>query len=189
MFLSSCNNPDKLPENTASETITPEAVLQLSGLESQAINLISKMRDEKQANKTAQEMVKKAMMAVLYDPNSAQYSSIKKGQNGAICGKLNAKNRYGAYVGFKDFVVTGSGAAYLSSYDDGLRSDTGSYFARAYLNFCASAAERALVNQITEDVTDDESFPAVDTTPHETPDRVLDAPIHTDESEEEVPTT
>ncbi len=43
----------------------------------------------------------------LKDPSSAQFREVHK-TGGAICGEVNAKNSYGAYVGFKHFIVDGS---------------------------------------------------------------------------------
>lgn len=189
VLVSSCSNPDKLPEDFRSENTASETPLALSALETQAIKSISDLQSEKQTNIDLSSRVKKAMQSVLYDPMSAEYSALKKGRNGSICGKLNGKNRYGAYVGFKDFVVTGNGVAYLSSYNDGLLSDSSSYFAKAYLNFCASSDERALFDQVTDSVAKEEVTPNQETSPSEVPDEVLDAPEQTYESGEGAPTT
>lgn len=43
----------------------------------------------------------------LKDPSSAQFREIHKTDQ-AVCGEVNAKNSYGAYVGFKHFIVDGS---------------------------------------------------------------------------------
>lgn len=44
----------------------------------------------------------------LKDPNSAQFKSIyvsSTDDSGFVCGKINAKNGYGGYVGFKNYYV------------------------------------------------------------------------------------
>lgn len=43
----------------------------------------------------------------LLDPFSAQFRDLHKLPSGAICGQVNAKNRYGAYVGWHTFAVSG----------------------------------------------------------------------------------
>lgn len=50
----------------------------------------------------------------LKDPNSAQFKSIyvsSTDDSGFVCGKINAKNGYGGYVGFKNYYV------YIAEYD------------------------------------------------------------------------
>lgn len=42
--------------------------------------------------------------AKLKDPLSAQFKNLKVTQKGAVCGKVNGKNSFGAYTGFQDFV-------------------------------------------------------------------------------------
>ena len=43
--------------------------------------------------------------AQMFDPESAKFKSVRAVDGGAICGFVNAKNRYGAYVGFAEFAV------------------------------------------------------------------------------------
>lgn len=51
--------------------------------------------------------VRKAMMDVLKDPLSAQYMDLRRAKTpGYLCGKVNSKNSYGGYTGFRSFVVT-----------------------------------------------------------------------------------
>lgn len=40
----------------------------------------------------------------LRDPSSAQYRNVAA-RAGAVCGEVNGKNAYGAYAGFKHFIV------------------------------------------------------------------------------------
>lgn len=75
---------------------------------------------------------KEAMTGYLRDPSSGQYRLLRPGRAGGICGEVNGKNAYGAYVGFKRFVITKDNlvaAAGDSSY---------SYY---YLEHCASEVE------------------------------------------------
>lgn len=51
---------------------------------------------------------KEAISRDMKDPNSAQFRDIKQYKNGSfdvVCGEVNAKNSYGAYTGFRPFVV------------------------------------------------------------------------------------
>ena len=57
----------------------------------------------------AQERVAKNF----FDPASAQFKNVKTFPTGAVCGSVNAKNRFGGYVGFRDFVLAESGALYF----------------------------------------------------------------------------
>lgn len=47
--------------------------------------------------------IKEAVAAQLRDPSSAEFREIIEGQNTA-CGQVNAKNSFGAYAGFRNFV-------------------------------------------------------------------------------------
>lgn len=45
----------------------------------------------------------------LRDPASVQFRNVERHPKGAVCGEYNAKNGYGAYVGFKPFGYTSKG--------------------------------------------------------------------------------
>lgn len=57
-------------------------------------------------SKTEQAVVKDAMGDVMFDPDSAlyQFKPFVSGSN-IVCGKINAKNRMGGYVGYRTFAV------------------------------------------------------------------------------------
>jgi hypothetical protein len=94
--------------------------------------------------------VRRAMEHYLFDPFSAQYRTIRSGRGGAVCGEYNAKNRLGAYTGFRDFVLSRDGRTiYASSYNDGVRNERYSSFAEAYINACATAAEASEYRRAT----------------------------------------
>lgn len=42
----------------------------------------------------------------LTDPASAQFKSLQQAKSGAVCGRVNSKNRMGGYNGFLGFVVS-----------------------------------------------------------------------------------
>ncbi|KAF1692743.1 hypothetical protein CSC62_14000 [Pseudoxanthomonas jiangsuensis] len=48
---------------------------------------------------------KKIATEQLIDPSSAQFRNMLVG-DGVVCGEVNGKNRFGAYVGFKPFLVS-----------------------------------------------------------------------------------
>lgn len=50
----------------------------------------------------------------LIDPGAAQFRDVRRGSD-AVCGEVSGKNRFGAYVGYERFIVTGGGAVYLDS--------------------------------------------------------------------------
>lgn len=51
--------------------------------------------------------------AGLRDPSSAQFRNESLKPSGWLCGELNSKNAYGAYVGFKRFVAKDAASAYV----------------------------------------------------------------------------
>jgi hypothetical protein len=42
------------------------------------------------------------------DPGSVQFRNLRRLSNGGVCGEVNARNAYGAYVGHKGFYYSGS---------------------------------------------------------------------------------
>lgn len=61
----------------------------------------------KKSDKDLIGMAEEAVKSSLRDPGSAQFRnvSVKKFNGGrVVCGEVNAKNAYGGYVGFKEFV-------------------------------------------------------------------------------------
>jgi hypothetical protein len=82
------------------------------------------------------------METYLIDPFSAQYRALRSGRAGSVCGQVNGKNRFGAYVGFRDFVLGRDGRTiWISGYSDGVESELYSSFAEAYVNVCASKSQ------------------------------------------------
>ncbi len=82
------------------------------------------------------------METYLIDPYSAQYRSLRAGRSGSICGQVNGKNRFGAYVGYRDFVVGRDGKTiWMSNYADGVETELYSGFAEAFVNVCASKSQ------------------------------------------------
>lgn len=48
---------------------------------------------------------KQAVEAGLKDPGSVEYEQVTAYNGGVVCGKYNAKNSFGGYVGFKPFIT------------------------------------------------------------------------------------
>ena len=60
---------------------------------------------------SAENTAKKAVRALLYDPDSAKFSDVYKGaSDGSYCGYINAKNRFGAYTGNTLFMYESLGS-------------------------------------------------------------------------------
>jgi hypothetical protein len=119
----------------------PLEPIALTMFEREAPATIRRVRNERAA-RDRDNRVKRALEPVLYDPFSLRLRNVRSGRNGATCGQVNAKNRLGAYVGFRDFVVGRDGqAVWVSDFNDGLTSDLFSGFAEAYANACASSSE------------------------------------------------
>lgn len=60
---------------------------------------------------------KKLAASELRDPASAQFRNVREvttAAGKAVCGEINAKNAYGGYVGFQDFVVA-DGQAWIQT--------------------------------------------------------------------------
>jgi hypothetical protein len=59
------------------------------------------------ANEALIETAKKDVLKKLNDPDSARFSDLsakEKDGRGIVCGRVNAKNRYGGYEGFRPFL-------------------------------------------------------------------------------------
>lgn len=61
-----------------------------------------------------EEKARERLSATLKDPSTAEFRNLIKGKPGddgvyLICGEFNAKNSFGAYNGFKRFVVSSEG--------------------------------------------------------------------------------
>jgi hypothetical protein len=56
--------------------------------------------------------LRSVVTASMKDPSSTQFRD-ETYSNGTLCGELNSKNGYGAYVGFKRFIVENKKEAFL----------------------------------------------------------------------------
>lgn len=129
--------------------------LSLTMLELEAIEKLEVHRKEREAIEGLAKRVRSAMEEYLFDPFSAEYRKLRAGRNGAVCGQVNAKNRLGAYVGFRDFVVGKDGkTVYSSGHSDGVETELYSSFAEAYVNACASKVEANRHAEATAPVED-----------------------------------
>ncbi|QQG66330.1 hypothetical protein [Desulfobulbus oligotrophicus] len=56
-------------------------------------------------------MARQAVLARMKDPGSSEFSDVYRAASGAVCGRVNAKNSFGAYTGFVRFVSGGTQSA------------------------------------------------------------------------------
>ncbi|WP_368083170.1 hypothetical protein [Klebsiella michiganensis] len=67
----------------------------------------------KPSDEKAKEIAQREISSVMKDPESVKFRNVKyiKGNddndyvNGTVCGEYNAKNGYGAYTGYKPFLI------------------------------------------------------------------------------------
>lgn len=69
--------------------------------------------------------------ARLKDADSAKFRGQFIGKSGVACGEVNAKNSFGAYIGFKRYVASGGGLAFIET---DMPSDQ---FQATWLELCA----------------------------------------------------
>lgn len=65
--------------------------------------------DQKSAEGEKIQRFQKSLIAVMKDPDSAQFRNtrIVQGKGGdALCGEVNGKNSFGGYIGYQPFAVT-----------------------------------------------------------------------------------
>lgn len=142
-------------------------------------NLLTEQASEKTEMETALKSAQAIMKNVLFDPGAAEYQGVRLGRGGSICGKLNGKNRMGAYIGFKDFVITGTKEALFSPSNNGIAFASMTPFALAYAQGCASKQESEFFyssNRPAETTTSSDSTWTEPPLQADEPDAVLDAP-------------
>lgn len=187
MALQACDNPDALEANAVASVTNSGSstlpALTLSAGEAAAIDAIQNASVKQKELASVTKLARAGLEKVLFDPGSAQFTELRAGRNGSACGKYNAKNRYGAYVGFKDFIVTKDREVITSDSNDGLEGLPGFYFASQYLAYCATQEERTAYLKRTApmDTADDSwsgSEPVRQRDPivQDEPDAILDAP-------------
>ncbi|HEX8214099.1 MAG TPA: hypothetical protein VF582_01355 [Allosphingosinicella sp.] len=141
---------ESAPDEQDIQTANRAHPISLTTLERNAKQRLDAKYEASKKSAELKAKVQKAMAAYLFDPGSAQYMSLRAGRKGAVCGKYNAKNRYGAYIGYKDFVLSGDGdTIFGSDYNNGIRSALYGSFAEAYLNACATEKEAKAHAQAT----------------------------------------
>ena len=86
--------------------------------------------------------------AQMLDPDSANFRSVRTADDGAVCGLVNAKNRYGAYVGFTRFVVDERGRVLLEPTTSLDGSMTGKSLAEMQRNIGVIEDRIALLNRM-----------------------------------------
>ncbi len=92
-----------------------EAVANRSVAVAKSMALAGKAAEEKLGEQVLIERAKQAAAYDLKDPSSAQFRNVRVvSYNGGrlVCGEINAKNSYGAYVGFAGFMATDTEAVH-----------------------------------------------------------------------------
>lgn len=141
--------PDSTISNNGQQADASTVPVALSALEVEARRVVATKSSER-AQRALEGRARTALQGDLFDPFSARFANVRQGRNGAICGQYNARNRYGAYVGFRDFVVgRDRQTIYYSQNSDGVRSELFTSFAEAYLNACATGTEVAQYRRLT----------------------------------------
>lgn len=93
------------------------------------------------ATKNAEE----AVAYNLFDPDSAKFREVRRVGNSIVCGQVNAKNRMGAYSGFKDFYVVEIGGEWVPKIVDQSDEVVNRIRYRRFLKHCNNEAYRRLL--------------------------------------------
>ena len=190
LLVSGCGeNRDRLVNSESSKT-APKAELFLSPMQSEGIQYVAAYGKQVRSSEDTLKRVKKVMEAYLFDPGTAQYRSLRAGRDGAVCGIFNAKNRYAAYVGFKDFVLTSDKRVVVSDTSGGIAASSNPSYVEAYLDACGTKAEIASYRSEQKPVSNIEPDTSDEPVPEQEPDDILDAPPRTDtpRSQPDIPT-
>lgn len=97
--------PYQSPVQAASDRLRISSLRQIDGLVDDYNAFIAAGKSEAEAIETA----KKTLADSLRDPGAAQFRNVRTVSYNAgkvICGEVNGKNAYGAYVGFKPFAAS-----------------------------------------------------------------------------------
>lgn len=84
-----------------------------------------------------------ALAGTIADPQNANYSGMRAGTAGSICGAVDAKQPDGKFTGPRPFVVTPEGVAVVSPTAEVMFNDASDLFPDFYIRWCASPAELA----------------------------------------------
>jgi hypothetical protein len=149
LLVAACSRADE-QANTAEAVHAPKPPADLSLLEVRAVEIFDAQKKEVHEQERLLNATKKTMASTLFDPFSAHYQKIRAGRNGAICGQVNGKNRMGAYIGFKDFVIPRDRSdVFINEAAGGFTGELYSAFTSAYIASCANQQEVRLYNILT----------------------------------------
>ena len=101
---------------------------------------------------TSEEKAKRAVTEQLIDPTSAQFRNVHS-LGESVCGEVNGKNKMGAYVGFRRFVVSTStyDAQIDSEFDDADLMSARDLCTQASSNeYSSSATTMSICERVTE---------------------------------------
>jgi len=88
------------------------------------------------AQATTIAQAKRILADRMKDPSSVQFRNVKAFKSGAVCGEYNAKNSFGAYVGFTPFGVDADGLIMDAPELDGLPSSYAQAAMKQFLREC-----------------------------------------------------
>ena len=88
-----------------------------------------------------QGRVDEAMRAVLQDAKGARYRNLRLGVADTICGEVDPRKKGGGHSGFRPFLVTPDGVAFLASGPRLTFNDPADNFPDLYIRWCASEEE------------------------------------------------
>jgi hypothetical protein len=98
---------------------------------------------------TAIDKVKRSLAYDLKDPDSAKFRNVRAGFRGEdymVCGELNAKNSYGAYNGYKPFMVWGDNTIIPDTIDPVLNNAN----LRVAVSTCSSILDKGATPPVSD---------------------------------------
>lgn len=95
-----------------------------------------------QANASDQRYIQNRIVSSMKDPGAAQLRAVRSfdlsnGQGRAICGEVNGKNSFGAYVGFQPFYLRVKDGAVVSEW---VGSPASQFLGQMAVEACSQAA-------------------------------------------------
>lgn len=90
----------------------------------------------------AMDQVKQKIAYDLKDPDSAKFRNVRAGLRGKdfmVCGEVNAKNSYGAYIGYKPFM---SWAGVMTVANETIDPVTNRAMLNTSLNLCSNILDK-----------------------------------------------
>jgi hypothetical protein len=124
LLLAGCGSKSGVDASNAADAIPADLMPNMEAVE---------------ANSAAhvQELIDRALPAVLPDAKSAQYRNVRAGAGGSACGEVSGKTTHG----FVPFVVTPAGVGILGTSSKIAYEDPSDFLADAWIRWCATPEE------------------------------------------------